>query len=136
MSMAQKKVLVKGEVFSGVGEGASFVRLDWVMKQMAEKAGFKPYPGTLNLRVTESEYVEAVGRLKMLSGIVIQPVNSSFCTGKCFKALVNSNLTCCIVVPDKSRYGSDIVEVIAPINLRKTLGLSDGDTVTLQVFAE
>jgi riboflavin kinase len=36
---------------------------------------------------------------------------------------------CAIIRPDRSSYPLNLVEIIAPVNLRKTLGIKDGDEV-------
>ncbi|MEM3054151.1 MAG: DUF120 domain-containing protein, partial [Candidatus Bathyarchaeia archaeon] len=48
-------ICLKGKVFSGTGEGAKFMELPWVKKQMEEKLGFAPYPGTLNIKLSKDE---------------------------------------------------------------------------------
>jgi len=50
-------LVIKGKVFSGSGEGAKYVKLPWVKKQIAAKCGFTPYPGTLNVRLVEKNFV-------------------------------------------------------------------------------
>ncbi|PIU59668.1 riboflavin kinase, partial [Candidatus Bathyarchaeota archaeon CG07_land_8_20_14_0_80_47_9] len=44
---------IKGKISTGKGEGAQFVKLPWVRKQIIQKLGFTPFPGTLNIRLTE-----------------------------------------------------------------------------------
>ena len=45
------KIVFKGSVFSGNGEGRKFIELPWVKRQIQEKLGFTPYLGTLNIRL-------------------------------------------------------------------------------------
>ncbi|MCI4328530.1 MAG: DUF120 domain-containing protein, partial [Thermoplasmata archaeon] len=40
-----------GEVASGLGEGRYYLSQPGYMLQFAERLGYSPYPGTLNLRV-------------------------------------------------------------------------------------
>ncbi|MHA1250762.1 MAG: DUF120 domain-containing protein, partial [Candidatus Helarchaeota archaeon] len=42
---------IKGTVFTGLGEGAYYISLEGYEKQFIEKLKFKPYPGTLNLKL-------------------------------------------------------------------------------------
>jgi riboflavin kinase len=37
------------------------------------------------------------------------------------------------VVPGRTHYPDDIIEVIAPVALRRQLGMEDSDTVTVEV---
>src|SRR5208337_4812172 len=45
-------VTLEGTVFTGLGEGAYYISKEHYRKQFAEKLGFDPYPGTLNLKLT------------------------------------------------------------------------------------
>ncbi len=47
--------VIKGKVFSGLGEGKYYVSLQGYKKQFEEKLGFTPYPGTLNLRIPKEQ---------------------------------------------------------------------------------
>jgi riboflavin kinase len=124
-------LLVKGKVFSGGGEGAKFVEIPWVRKQIAEKLSFIPYPGTLNVKLTEG--VAEFKLLKKEKGIEILPAEG-FCRGKCFKAHFMGTLECAIVIPEVGNYSEDILEVIAPINLREKCKLKDGDVVDVKIM--
>ncbi len=50
-AIALQKIVFKGTVFSGKGEGRKFIELPWVKRQIEEKLGFTPYSGTLNIRL-------------------------------------------------------------------------------------
>jgi len=40
---------------------------------------------------------------------------------------------CGIVVPGRTHYPEDIVEIVAPVGLRETLGIGDGDELEVEV---
>jgi riboflavin kinase len=122
---------VKGKVFSGSGEGAKFIQLPWVKTQIAEKLGFIPYPGTLNIKTTEDVH-ELEKLLKKEKTIEISPIEG-FCRGRCFNACFMDTLKCAIVIPEVENYPEDVLEVIAPINLREKFNLKDGDIVDVQI---
>ncbi len=122
---------VKGKVFSGSGEGAKFIQLPWAKKQIAEKLGFFPYPGTLNIKTTEDIH-ELEKLLKKEKTIEILPAKG-FCRGRCFNACFMDTLKCAIVIPEVENYPEDVLEVIAPINLREKFKLKDGDIVDVQI---
>jgi riboflavin kinase len=123
---------LEGRVFSGKGEGAKFMKLPWVKKQMKERLGFAPYPGTLDVRITE-ESVKLKRALAEGDGVEILPA-SGFCPGKCYKASFKDETKCAIVVPEVTGYPEDIMEIIGPENLRKKFNLSDGDPVQVKVM--
>ena len=44
---------IKGKVISGTHKGTYFMSLDVYQDEFREKLKFKPYPGTLNLEISE-----------------------------------------------------------------------------------
>ncbi|MFZ0966140.1 MAG: DUF120 domain-containing protein [Candidatus Bathyarchaeia archaeon] len=124
-------LLVKGKVFSGSGEGARFIEIPWVKKQIAEKLGFIPHFGTLNIKLTEG--IANVKLLKKAKAIEILPAEG-FCRGRCFNACFMNTLKCAIVIPEVENYPEDILEVIAAINLREKFKLKNGDVVDVQIM--
>jgi len=122
---------VKGKVSSGSGEGVKFIEIPWVRKQILEKLGFVPHPGTLNIKLTEG--IVKFKMLKKAKTIEILPAKG-FCRGKCFNAYFINNLKCAIVIPEVENYPENIIEVIAPINLREKFNLKDGDVVDVKIM--
>lgn len=128
-------IAAKGTVFSGEGTGSRFVGIAWARKQIREKLGFDPYLGTLNVRLQESDARVLRKVLGALIGIEITP-EKGFFQARCFKALVTGKVEAAIVLPEKSGYPSDVLEVIAPVCLRRVLSLEDGDEVEITVFLD
>ncbi len=124
------KIIFKGRVFSGKGEGKKFVDLPWVKRQIEEKIGFSPYSGTLNLHLNEPSLKKKIS-LETTDGKVIEP-QAGYCSGVMFKACIGT-LDCAVVVPKVPSYPSDVLEVIAPVCLREKFGLLDGSLVTVCV---
>jgi len=129
-----KTLCIKGTVFSGKGEGARFIELPWVKKQIVEKLGFTPYHGTLNIELTKEEF-EKRALLEKAESIEISPVKG-FSRGRCFKANLMDKLECAIVIPEIPDYPENVIEVIAPTNLREKLQLRDGDSVEVKILME
>ena len=126
-----KSFYVEGKVFSGSGEGAKFIQLPWVRTQIAEKLGFIPYPGTLNIKTTEGSR-ELKKLLKKEKTIEISPIEG-FCRGRCFKAILMNNLKCAIIIPEIPNYTENTIEVIARANLREKFKLKDGDVIEVKI---
>jgi riboflavin kinase len=122
---------VTGKIFSGSREGSKFIEIPWVKEQIAHKLGFVPYPGTLNLKLAEG--IANFELLKNAKAIEILPPKG-FCRGRCFNACFMGALKCAVVVPEVENYPEDVLEVIAPINLREKFGLKDGDLVYLEIL--
>jgi len=130
------KIVFKGKVISGMGEGTYYTKQSVYADQFKKKLGFTPYPGTFNIEI---EYIER-NKLRLLrnhSGIVIDEFkteNRTFGSVVCYKATVNG-CESAIVVPKRSHYAS-VLEVISPYHLREKLGVNDGDNVEVVVFLQ
>ena len=107
------------------------MKLSWVKKQIEEKLGFVPYPGTLDVRIT----TESVKLKRALTGgaVNILPAKG-FHRGKCYRASFKTELMCALVVPEVAGYPENVAEIIGPENLREKFHLSDGDTVEVKVM--
>jgi CTP-dependent riboflavin kinase len=124
---------IKGIVFSGKGEGAKYIKLPWVTRQIKEELGFTPYIGTLNIRLAEADANKLKEALKKANPTEISP-SEGFCRGKCFKAFLMGNVECAVVVPEIAKYPENVVEIVAPTNLRERLHAKDGDTVEVTIL--
>jgi len=124
---------LSGKIVSGAGKAAYFTQLDWVQKQCTEKLHFKPYPGTLNIEVGESS-LYLLEKLQKEEGIKLLSPNPNFCNARSLKASLK-NVRGAIIIPDEdvNIHGKNIVEMIAPVSIKETLSLRDGDGVTLTV---
>jgi len=58
----------------------------------------------------------------------------SFGQVKCYRARVNDRVDGIVVTALRSHYREDVLEIVAPKNLREILGLKDGDSVKVRVF--
>lgn len=123
-----KELELVGKVFSGKGGGQKFVKLPWANRQITAKLGFAPYFGTLNIRLSR----DSVAKRRLLEKAVALMVypTEGYSTGKLFKATINT-VECGIVIPEVPGYPSDILEIIASVNLREKLQLSDGDEIAV-----
>jgi riboflavin kinase len=128
-----RKIILKGRVFSGEGIGSLFVNLGWAKKQFQEKLGFKPYPGTLNLQLSSGTDVKMLRNT--MKGIKIR-APEGFHEGRCFKALIMGKYLGAVVVPDVPGYPRDLLEILAPVNLRDELELKDGANIEVNVWLE
>ena len=125
-----KRIEFSGTVFSSQGAGKKFLEMPWVKQQIIKKLGFAPYPGTLNVKLSE-ENAERRKLLEKAYSLKIRPAGG-YCNGALFKAFIDT-LECAIVIPEVAGYPKDVLEIIASVNLRKQLQLEDGSEVTVTV---
>jgi riboflavin kinase len=128
-------VRVTGVVVAGVGEGARFVAIDWVRAAVRAAAGFDPYPGTLNVRLPDAAARAAWRALRGAGGTRLTPPDPPACGGWLLPVRIEGAVDGAVVVPDVTRHGEDILEVLAPVHLRSHLGRGDGQPVTLEALA-
>jgi len=134
--MKKTEIVFEGAVFSGLSEGAYYVNQDGYAKQFIEKLGFEPYPGTLNLRVRKEDQ-EEVRMLEASPFVLIEGFTDgkrSFGPAKCFHGKAADKIDCALISPVRTHYSGDVVELIAPENLRKALHAKDGDPVKVRAF--
>lgn len=127
---------IKGEIFSGLKQGAFFTQLNWVREECLQKLDFIPFPGTLNLKV-QDEYIGIVRELRMNAGVVLTPPSPEFCQAKCFPVSLGS-IKAAIIFPEADRFtdqlhAGNIIEIIAPVSIKRTLSVKDGDELVLEL---
>ena len=127
------EITVKGIVFSGEGNGRRFIELSWVKKQIKEKMGFDPHPGTLNLTLPADAKI--IDLLNKVQGMQIVSEEGYF-PGWLYKALINGEVYGAVVRPKVPGYPKNVLEVVASVSLRERFGLKDGDEVELKTWLE
>ena len=100
------------------------------------KLGFDPYPGTLNLKLTSDYDVKARGELEGYPAIEIEGFKNAdrtFGLVRCYSALIDNKVKGALVTALRSHYDVSVLEIIAPVCLRKHLNLKDGNKVKVEV---
>ena len=127
-------VTISGRVLTGLGEGAYYVHLDGYRRQFRAKLGFDPFPGTLNVQLLTDADVSEFQMLKATPGVEIEGFvmgNRTFGPVICYPATLDAKLEAAILLIQRTHHERNVIEVIAPVNLREQLHLNDGDSVTL-----
>ncbi len=128
---------IRGQLFTGLGEGAYYVSLHGYRRQFLRKLGFDPYPGTLNLRLTTVVDRRLRRELERYKGIYIegfQDHQRSFGGAWCFRALLDDKVHGAVLVIERTHYDDTVLEIISPEFIRKHLNLNDGDDVKVRIF--
>jgi riboflavin kinase len=125
---------LEGKVLKGLGEGQYYVNIPGYRKQFEEKLHFSPFPGTLNVQLTENSSI-LQNLLHEMPAVQVEGFNDgerTFGGGKCYPVVVGG-IEAAVVAPERTHYPSDLIEIIAPVKLRDALELNDGDRVVIQV---
>ncbi|MCR4368555.1 MAG: CTP-dependent riboflavin kinase [archaeon] len=129
------KPVLKGTVVSGLGEGAYYVCIPGYKKSFEKILGKNIFCGTLNLEVEPS------ARAKFTSA---KPITIDGFTTKertfggidAWKCTILSRpgkkISALAILPHRTNHPANIIEVVAPQELRKKLGLADGSKISLE----
>ncbi len=121
-----KKAVICGSVGGGIGEGAYYVSQKRYQQQFKAKLGFNAFPGTLNLQVNKEELAQLLANKELIEIEGFRTKTRTFGALSCYKIKMKDN-DAAIVRPERARHPADIVEIIAPVNLRQSLKLDEGD---------
>ncbi len=127
---------LNGILVSGMGEGAYYMSLKGYTKQFKTKIGYIPFPGTLNVKLSQKEHFESVKQFDVFDGVMIKGFSDEKRTYgwvKCFKAKLNKSINCELIRLERTLHDSSIVEVISEKNIRRTANLSDGSKITIRI---
>ena len=130
-------ITLEGTVFTGLGEGAYYTQKDHYRKQFTEKLGFEPYPGTLNLKLNTDYDLKTRSELDAFPAVEVQGFQNegrTFGTVKCYPAIIENKIKGALILALRGHYDNSVLEVIAPVHLRKRLNLKDGNKVKVEIL--
>ncbi|KOX95791.1 MULTISPECIES: DUF120 domain-containing protein [Halorubrum] len=130
---------LRGAVTGGMGEGRHYITLPGYAEQFRERLGYDPFPGTLNVNLTE-ESVRRRGEMASIDAVPIdawegedRTYGAATCYGVTLVADGEHYEEVHAIVPDRTHHDDDQLELIAPDRLRDALDLEDGDSVEVRV---
>jgi riboflavin kinase, archaea type len=112
-----------GKVTSGVGEGRRYVQQ--YLPILEKTLGFTCFPGTLNIEVNN------IPELK--NKITVLGPEENSVPVDCHLICIQDTYEGAIVRPHISKHGKNILELVAPINLREKLNVQDGDEIQCEL---
>jgi len=130
-------ITLEGTVFTGLGEGAYYIARENYKKQFLEKLGFDPYPGTLNLRLVADYDLKTKNELEAYPGVEVEGFKDedrTFGPVKCYPVILENKVKGALILALRSHYDQSVLEIIAPVPLRKKLSLKDGQKVKVEVL--
>jgi riboflavin kinase, archaea type len=126
----------KGTIISGMGEGAYYMSMKGYTKQFKSKLGYVPFPGTLNVKLKDKEFIEAKRSLDAHPAIMINGFSDGKRTYgwvKCYPARVNNSVDAALILLERTHHDDSIIELVSKENIKKLAKLSTGSQVTIRV---
>ena len=114
--------------------------MEWVQQALQTALGFIPYPATLNLRPAEQADAAVWKRVRQeLQGTEVPPADSGFCSAQLFQVRITKSpargeeaVQGAILLPQVTDYPEDKIEIVAPVRLKDTFAIEDGDHLVLE----
>jgi len=129
----EDNLIIAGKIVRGVKQGKFFTQLEWFQKQCADKLGFKPYPGTLNLEISVA-YLPIIESLNREEGIELISPDPKFCNAKAFSVSLGEIRGAIIMPDEKVRvHAKNIIEIVAPLKIKSSLQVADGDLISVAI---
>ncbi len=128
------EISIQGSIVGGLGEGAYYVEV--YQERFRNALGFDPFAGTLNVRVTTEESRKAINMMKHTPPLMVTGFNHegrTFGDVICYRVKVNGKIEAAVVIAQRTHHSRDTLEIVAPVDIRKTLKLKDNSPVTLTV---
>lgn len=130
-------ITLEGTVFTGFGEGAYYISRGSYRKQFIEKLGVDPYPGTLNLKLVTDYDIKARNELEAYPGVEIEGFKDedrTFGSVNCYPVIIENAVKGALILALRSHYDASVLEIIAPVPLRRQLKLKEGQKVKVEVL--
>ncbi|MFP3950842.1 MAG: DUF120 domain-containing protein [Candidatus Bathyarchaeia archaeon] len=132
----REPVIIEGEVISGLFEGAYYIGKEGYRTQIIEKLGFDPFPGTLNVSISEGE-IEKRRRVERGPYIRLEGFEDeerAFGACRCYPLMLNGEVEGALIVADRTSHDMSVMEIISPVYLRRRFDLADGDSIRVYFY--
>lgn len=141
MEFAPFTIDFEGTVVPGMGEGSYYMSLDGYRKQFKERLGYEPYPGTLNVKLVDQIFMNARREIDKYNSVFIDGFSDNTRTYgwvKCYIANINNGAidNAAVLILERSHYDESMLEVIAPVSLKESAGIRNGDKISIKVHID
>ncbi|MBT5047305.1 MAG: CTP-dependent riboflavin kinase [Rhodospirillaceae bacterium] len=126
-------VTIIGELATGIGQATGFTELDWAHEAFISRLGIDAYPGTVNLLVRDEAQLAHWRTAKAWPGIIIPPPRPDWCNSRCYSARIANEIEAAVILPEIESYAVDQIELIAAVNVREALRITDGDRLSIEI---
>jgi len=139
LSISPSYLELRGKIVSGMGEGAYYMSLKEYSKQFKLKLGYIPFPGTLNVRLDDEKYIQAISDLSQHAGIKIDSFSDgkrTFGWVKCFSGRINNKINCELIILERTHHDKSIIEFISKNYIRKSLNVRGNSSINIKIPIE
>ena len=132
----EEVITLEGHVVSGMGEGAYYMSLDGYCVQFRQKLGYTPFPGTLNIKLSDPISIRSRRDLSTYPSVFIDGFSDNLRTYgwvKCYPVEIN-NLhveNAALLVLERTHYDDNTIEIIAPISIKESTKIKNGDWISV-----
>jgi riboflavin kinase len=135
-SKVDNVITLEGHVISGMGEGAYYMSLEGYRMQFRQKLGYSPFPGTLNIKLSDPASMRSRQGLSAFPSIFIHGFSDKLRTYgwvKCYPVEINNGLVkkAALLILERTHYDDSIIEIIAPICIKESMKIKNGDHVSV-----
>lgn len=126
----ESRVEISGTITGGLEEGGYYLSLDGYKRQIMEKLGFVPYPGTLNIRIDEDDLWKRESILRLEPTVIKGFKDRKRTYGDLYAYRCSlEGEGCHIILPLRTHHGPEVLELIGPKNIKEALGKKNGEKV-------
>jgi riboflavin kinase, archaea type len=131
-----------GKIVKGFGEGKYYMSKNKYKKLFDKSIGYVPYPGTLNIKLDSLNIKNILKNISYINIPGFIEKNRSYGNIKCYPCLIHIKnkdsiksyyKKAHIIIPLRSSHDKKIIEIIAPLYLRKELNLIDNNEITVSI---
>ncbi|MHA1803856.1 MAG: DUF120 domain-containing protein [Promethearchaeota archaeon] len=135
-----ESIFIVGEVTEGMKEGGYYVAIKGYYDQFVEKLGFKPYKGTLNLKLNDMDKEILSEKMKTINPVVIEGFKDQsreYGPVLCYDVIISpfhdrkDEVKAAILDIERTHHEKNIIEILAEPYLRDRFKLKNGDKVIL-----
>jgi riboflavin kinase, archaea type len=129
-----KQISLKGTVEDGLGEGKFYMSVANYKRQFKQHFGFKPFEGTLNLRVDSSKVQQFVEQYKDKEVLIkgFKTPERTYGDVRAYPVSLCDKVCTVLILPDRTLHANDVVEVVSDVHLRTKLEVGTGDQLVLR----
>ena len=129
-----RRLEISGIITKGLEEGRYYLSMDGYKKQIRERLGFVPYPGTLNVKIDDEELWKRQYILQLEPVVIagFRDRKRTYGDLYAYRCKVEGQ-PCTLIVPLRTHHGPQILEIISPHNIKRKIGKKDGDLVRVIV---